>query len=60
LDENLDARHKLCQDVEGARGDEAVDDGQAAVVVEGPDVEYDFVETGSGCLRKLESMKMQI
>ena len=37
-----------------------MDDAQAAVVVEGPNVEHDFVEAGSGRWRKLESRKMKV
>ena len=53
LDQDFDSGHELCQDVERAGADHSVDDPEAVVVVVGPDVQDDLVQTGSRRFRKL-------
>ena len=53
LDQDFDSGHELRQDVERAGADHSVDDAEAVVVVVGPDVQDDLVQTGSCRFRKL-------
>ena len=57
LDQDLDPWHELSQDVERSWRDEAVDDCQAAVVVEGPDVKHDLVQAGRSSLGELQKKR---